>query len=155
MSDWRNDRIGSAIAGENPMVIAELDQAFVAIGDTQFLPGYCVVLTKQKGVNTLSDLPKPERMQFLADLDLAVSAIENVCKRRDDAFRRVNIEILGNLDPFLHAHIFPRFNWEGELTAKPVWMHPSSEWTDPNNAVGPAHDELRAELRAEIERLRG
>lgn len=42
MRDWRDDRIGSAINGTNPMVMAELTGSFVAFGDTQFLPG-CLI----------------------------------------------------------------------------------------------------------------
>lgn len=29
---------------------------------------------------------------------------------------RVNYEIFGNLDPFVHAHVFPRYAWESEDT---------------------------------------
>ena len=42
MRNRRNDRIGSAINGTNPMVITELPGGFVAFGDTQFLPGYLI-----------------------------------------------------------------------------------------------------------------
>lgn len=42
MKDWRDDRIGSAINGTNPMVMAELTGSFVAFGDTQFLTGYLI-----------------------------------------------------------------------------------------------------------------
>ena len=40
--DWRMDRIGSAQRAENPTVLRHLDAGFAVIGDTQFLPGYCV-----------------------------------------------------------------------------------------------------------------
>jgi hypothetical protein len=42
--DWRRDRIGSALRGENPMVLAKMKSGFAVIGDTQFLPGYCLLL---------------------------------------------------------------------------------------------------------------
>ena len=42
--DWKKDRIASAHLGENPMVIAKMRSGFAVIGDTQFLPGYCVLL---------------------------------------------------------------------------------------------------------------
>ena len=60
MSDWRSDRVGSALAGENPTVLAELDHAFAVIGDVQWLPGYSLALTKVPGVDRLSDLPRSE-----------------------------------------------------------------------------------------------
>jgi hypothetical protein len=38
--------------------------------------------------------------------------------------RRVNYEILGNLEPALHVHVFPRFEDEpAELKTRPVWSY--------------------------------
>ena len=153
--DWRLDRIGSALAGRNPTVLAELDAAFAVIGDVQWLPGYSVALTKVPGVDRLSDLPRPERLRYLADVDLLATAVETVCARLDPAFRRVNIEILGNTDAFLHTHIWPRYDWEpSEIVSKPVWLYSPDHWWDPVHALGPEHDALRSELSAEIDRLR-
>lgn len=47
MDDWKKDRIGSALRGENPTVIARMKTGFAVIGDTQFLPGYCLLLSLQ------------------------------------------------------------------------------------------------------------
>ncbi len=154
MSDWRDDRVGAALAGENPTVMAELDAAFAVIGDVQFLPGYSLALTKRRGVDRLSDLQRPERLAYLADVDLVAAAVENVCSQRDDGYRRVNVEILGNADAFLHTHIWPRYDWEpAELVRRPVWLYPSTNWSDPAHALSERHDDLRRELTAEIARL--
>ena len=82
-------------------------------------------------------------------------AVQVVCTRRDPEFRRVNLEILGNTDAFLHAHVWPRYEWEGELAPRPVWFHPMGRWTDPSpeTVLGPQHDDLRAELTTELARL--
>jgi len=49
---------------------------------------------------------------------------------------RINYEVLGNLAPALHMHIFPRYADEpGELRTKPVWFY---DWSD-----GPAFDAKR------------
>ena|SRR5882757_9423466 len=104
VEDWRSDRIGSSLRGENPTVLRRLGAGFAIIGDIQFLPGYCVLLTDTPGVERLSDLPRKRRMQFLADLDLLVEVVERVCARRDPQFRRPNLSILGNLDPFCRDH---------------------------------------------------
>ncbi len=154
MNDWKADRVGAALAGCNPTVLAELDASFAVIGDVQWLPGYSVALTKVPGVDRLSDLPRPERLRYLADVDLLAAAVDHVCSRKDAEFRRVNVEILGNTDAFLHAHVWPRYAWEPEhLVGKPVWLYPASQWSDPQHALGPAHLELREELTAEIARL--
>ena len=144
---WRADRVGSALAGENPTVLARLPSAFAAIGDVQFLPGYCVLLTDRPGVERLSDLPCAERRAFLESMDLLGEAVETVCGARDPEFRRVNLEILGNTDAFLHAHVWPRYEWEPpEVVTRPVWLHPAERWSEQASRLGPEHDGLRAEL---------
>lgn len=155
MTDWRTDRVRAALDGRNPTVLAELDAAFAVVGDVQWLPGYSLALTKVPGVDRLSDLPRADRVAFLADTDLVATAVENVCVRRDTGYRRVNVEILGNADAFLHAHVWPRYDWEPEaLVRKPVWLYTPDHWRDPAHALGPQHDALRAELAAEIGALR-
>jgi hypothetical protein len=59
MSDWQADRIGSALRGENPTVMARLPGGFAVIGDVQWLPGYCVLLADDPAVTRLTDLPRP------------------------------------------------------------------------------------------------
>lgn len=154
-ADWRSDRVGAALEGRNPTVLAELEDAFVVIGDVQFLPGYSLALTKRPGVDRLSDLPRAERLRFLADTDLVATAVENVCSASDPAYRRVNVEILGNADAFLHAHVWPRYDWEpAEIVGKPVWLYSPQRWHDPATALAGRHDVLRRALTAEIARLR-
>jgi diadenosine tetraphosphate (Ap4A) HIT family hydrolase len=153
---WKRDRIGSALRGENPTVLRRLGAGFANIGDVQFLPGYCVLLVDDPEAQRLTDLPRDRRTRFLADMDLLGEAVERVCGRRDPGFRRVNLEILGNTDPYLHAHIWPRYDWEPEhLVGRPVWLYPVERWSDPATALGTEHDALRAELTAEIDLLRG
>ncbi|MET9960707.1 diadenosine tetraphosphate hydrolase [Streptomyces sp. NPDC006326] len=102
-----------------------------------------------------SDLPRAKRLSFLSDMEQLGEAVERVSRRMDPAFRRVNLEILGNTDGFLHAHVWPRFDWEPhELVRMPVWLHPRDRWTDGQFALGPRHDLLREALGAELDGLR-
>jgi len=152
VGDWRADRIGSAIRGKNPTVMARLPSAFAVMGDPQWLPGYCVLLVDELGIERLSELPVARRLQFLSSMERLGEAVEVACAQADPAFRRVNLEILGNADPFLHAHVWPRYEWEPpELARRPVWLYPLDRWRDPSTALGPQHDELR---RAIVEQLR-
>ncbi|GAA4682185.1 HIT family protein [Streptomyces youssoufiensis] len=156
MDDWRRDRIGSAVRGENPTVLRRLSAGFAVIGDVQFLPGYAVLLGDDPAVQRLSELPRGRRMDFLADMDRLGEAVERACRRLDPAFRRVNLEILGNTDPFLHAHVWPRYAWEpDELARKPVWLYPAERWSDARHALGPRHAALRAAIGEELDRLGG
>lgn len=144
---WRDDRIGSAARGENPTVLAELRGGYAVIGDVQFLPGYCVLLGKNPHVTALAELPRADRVQFLADADLLATAVERACRDADPRFRRTNIEVLGNHDAFVHAHVWPRYEWEPpELVTRPVWLHDPVNWSDPATALAERHDPLRASI---------
>lgn len=150
--DWRTDRIGTALRGENPTVLRRLESGFAVIGDVQFLPGYCVLLVDEPGVQRLSDLPRAKRLAFLSDMDRLGEAVERACRRLDSAFRRVNLEILGNTDPFLHAHVWPRYEWEpAELVGKPVWLYPADRWTSERHRLGPRHGVVRDAIGSELD----
>ncbi|WP_205864605.1 diadenosine tetraphosphate hydrolase [Planctomonas sp. JC2975] len=152
--DWREDRIGSAARGENPTVLAELKSGYAAIGDVQFLPGYCVLLGKDPDARALSELPRTERVQFLADVDLLATAVERACREADRAFRRVNIDILGNADAFVHAHIWPRYDWEpADLVRRPVWLYDLANWSDPSMRLGEQHEPLRDSIATHVHKL--
>ncbi|MEU6935654.1 diadenosine tetraphosphate hydrolase [Streptomyces rubiginosohelvolus] len=154
MGDWRSDRIGAALKGKNPTVLRQLAAGFAVIGDVQFLPGYSVLLVDEPDVQRLSDLPRPKRLSFLSDMDHLGEAVERVCRRTDPAFRRVNLEILGNTDPFLHAHIWPRFEWEpSNVVSRPVWLYPQERWSDEQFKLGPQHDALREAISNELDQL--
>jgi hypothetical protein len=66
----------------------------------------------------------------------------------------VNLEILGNTDTYLHAHVWPRFEWEHpDRVGHPVWLYPLENWGDPASALGPGHDALRAAIGRELDVL--
>jgi len=89
-------------------------------------------------------------------MDRLGEAVELACVAADPAFRRINLEILGNTDAFLHAHIWPRYDWESaERAGHPVWLYPDRNWADPATALGPQHDPLRAAIQAGLRRLPG
>ncbi|MDK1476892.1 diadenosine tetraphosphate hydrolase [Streptomyces sp. 549] len=150
--DWRTDRIGSALRGENPCVLRRLAAGFAVIGDVQFLPGYSVLLADDPQVSRLSELRRGRRLAFLADMDRLGEAVERACAGADPAFARVNLEILGNTDGFLHAHVWPRYAWEpADLRRMPVWLYPRDRWTDARHALAPQHDGLRAAIGAALD----
>ena len=88
---WRTDRIGSAVRGENPTVLRRLDAGFAVIGDTQFLPGYCVLLADQPHVQRLSDLPRGRRLAFLSDMERLGEAVELACRRLESEIGRAHV----------------------------------------------------------------
>lgn len=152
---WRDDRVGASARGENPMVMLELASGWAVIGDTQFLPGYSLLISKHRDAEMLSQLTREQRLQFLADLDLLAIAVERACIGKDPAFRRVNIEILGNTDAYVHAHVFPRYEWEGPKAQRPVWDYRETHWTDELHEYKPGHQPLRDAITAQLRELSG
>jgi len=102
--DWKKDRIGSAYLVENPMVIAKRKCGFAVIGDTQFLPGYYVLLPLVK-VNSLNDLDLKQRNESFLGMSLIGEATQEVCKPR-----RINCSICGNMDVFYMTTYFHGMN---------------------------------------------
>lgn len=80
-------------------------------------------------------------------------AVGAVCGRRDDRFRRINLEIQGNTDAFLHAHVTPpRYEWEpADVVVGPMFLHHERGLVGDEHRLGPQHDELRVELASEID----
>ena len=146
---WKKDRFGAIERGENPMVIARMKSGYAVMGDTQFLPGYCVLLAYPK-VNALEDLSVADRNQYLADMALLGQAVTEVCHPW-----RVNYAIYGNSDEFLHAHVFPRYTWEPEeRKRRPVWRYPIEMWHMPTTQYTHAlHGDMRTGITKRLAEL--
>lgn len=147
--DWRADRIGSCLRGENPTLITRMKSGFVVIGDTQFLPGYCVLLGYPEA-KALNDLSQARRCQYLLDMTLVGDAILKACNPL-----RINYAILMNLDAFLHAHIQARYAWEPDVhRCAPVFSYPRETRDDPAHAFSEAkHGALRKEIGMHLQAL--
>jgi diadenosine tetraphosphate (Ap4A) HIT family hydrolase len=127
---------------------------WAVMGDTQFLPGYALLLSNVDGASHLTDLPRAARAEFLFDMGLLGEAVMTVCNGLDPSLRRLNYEILGNLEPNLHAHVIPRYGWEDkELLSGPVWRYPADRWTSPRDAYADEHEPLREAIAKELHRL--
>lgn len=127
-----------ARGGAHAGVIARMASGWAVMGDSQRLPGYCLLLPDPV-VGALNDLVGAERARYLADMALLGDAVTAVCKPR-----RINYEILGNLEPALHAHVVPRYADEPEsVRTKAIWMYPPEEWNAKEWAFDSAkHGEL-------------
>lgn len=135
------------------MVMARMRAGFAVIGDTQFMPGYSVLLTDDPAATGLSDLDRQRRQEFLFDMSLLGEAIETACA--DVGLRRMNYSVYGNELAILHAHVVPRYTWEpAEFSSGPVWNYPPEERLSPRHAYHERrHGELRAAITAELQQL--
>ena len=87
----------------------------------------------------LSQLPRAKRSAYLEDVADLGETVQRACTAADPAVRRVNLEILGNADAFLHTHVWPRYEWEPpDLVHRPVWLYPVARWRDEATSLGPS-----------------
>lgn len=149
MDDWKKDRIASALDGTNPTFIAKMKSGIAVLGDSQLLRGYCILIAYPV-VKNLNGLDWKRRTEFLLDMSLLGDAILNVCKPS-----KINYEILINSADFLHAHVFPRYDWEPiEHKKKPVWLYSDEYRFSPENMFAEKkHSGLKRQISEELEKL--
>ena len=95
-----------------------MHSGWVVLGDVQFLKGYSLLLPDPV-VGHLNALGAEDRRTLLYE----ASVVGDVLLELTSAVR-INYEILGNLEPALHVHVFPRFADEpAELRTRPVWYY--------------------------------
>ena len=124
MSTLIHQRVKAARKGENPTVICKMSSGWAVLGDRQFIPGYTLLLPDPVIVD-LNGLKDLERTNFLKDMALIGDALLELTNSY-----RINYEILGNSEPALHAHIFPRYMNEPEEFRKLlVWMYDKEKRT--------------------------
>jgi diadenosine tetraphosphate (Ap4A) HIT family hydrolase len=125
-------------AGTHEGLVARLESGWVILAERQVFLGYCLLLPDPV-VGQLNALAGAPRAQFLADMALVGDALM-ACT---DAVR-INYAMFGNLEPALHAHIFPRRADEphGTRTAQP-W---ALDW----NLSPPYDDTIHGELKRRI-----
>ncbi|HIK18477.1 MAG TPA: hypothetical protein IGS53_24770 [Leptolyngbyaceae cyanobacterium M33_DOE_097] len=118
MTTLIHSRVEAARQGTNPSVICQLNSGWLVLGDTQFLRGYSLLLPDPV-VKDLNALSGQARGAFLQDMAIAGDALLKVT-----GAARINYEILGNSEPALHAHLFPRYDTEPEeYRSRPVWFY--------------------------------
>jgi len=93
-------------------MVGRLRSGWVVMGECQVLTGYCLLLPDPV-VPHLNALPSVLRGQFLSDMAGVGDALLTVT-----AALRINYAIFGNVEPALHAHIFPRHSSEPEQTRR-------------------------------------
>jgi diadenosine tetraphosphate (Ap4A) HIT family hydrolase len=113
-----HQQVDAARRGELARVIKKMTSGWAVIGDPQITRGYCLLLPDPV-VPHLNALIDDEREQFLRDMTLLGDVVLAVT-----GADRINYEILGNVEPALHAHVIPRHASEDpDLRKKPVWLH--------------------------------
>jgi diadenosine tetraphosphate (Ap4A) HIT family hydrolase len=110
-------RVEACRAGTDPTCIARLDSGWAVMGDPQVLPGYCLLLPDPV-VPHLNAMPTAAQAAFLADM----ARLGDAVFARTGAVR-INYALFGNVEPALHAHVFPR------LANEPIGYREAHPWS--------------------------
>ena len=138
------ERVATIKAGTNPHAVAETETGYVVVGDHQFLRGYTLLLAKRHDTE-LHELDEKMRLQFLADMADVAAAVFRAFKPR-----KLNYELLGNLEPHLHWHLIPRHADDPRPQGPASVIDPAvrnAESTKPSQAQ---LEDLKAKLAAEL-----
>ncbi len=99
-------------------MICRINSGWVVLGESQFLKGYALIYPDPV-VADLNALSAEARKTLLYEASIVGDALLEITNAV-----RINYEILGNLAPALHVHVFPRFTDEPvDLKTKPVWFY--------------------------------
>jgi diadenosine tetraphosphate (Ap4A) HIT family hydrolase len=107
-------------SGKFDDLVAELPRSWLILGDAQFYRGYCVLFAKRH-VTEVHLMPRGEAHELLDELMAVGKTLERVVKPL-----KLNYECLGNQEPHVHWHIFPRYA-EDPMRLAPVWLRPDAE----------------------------
>ncbi|MGE1156887.1 HIT family protein [Pseudomonas kitaguniensis] len=132
------ERVALAREGANDKVICRMASGWAVMGDVQLLPGYCLLLPDPV-VESLNDLDTAARSLYLLDM----ARIGDAVLQATGALR-MNYEILGNSEPELHCHIFPRYACEPDDKRKmPAWFY---DWKTATPYTEQQHGDLRTKI---------
>lgn len=95
--------------------VAQSETSRLGLYDDARFPGRCI-LRLDAHYESLEELPEDVLMSFMQDIQAAMSAIKAAT-----GAARVNVAILGNRDPHVHAHLIPRFPGEEEFPDCSPW----------------------------------
>lgn len=106
--------------GRDLRLIRRMRSGYAVMHETQFLPGYVLLLGYPEATHLLG-LDRKHRNLFFDDMGILGEAVMQATE-----CLRVNFSVYGNLDPFLHAHVVPRYGWEDpEHRTVPPLSYPS------------------------------
>lgn len=125
-------------AGTHAPLVSRVSCGWWVLGEQQVLPGYSLLLPDPV-VPHLNALTEPSRTRFLAEMTAIGDVLQTVC-----VALRINYAMFGNVEPALHAHLFPRRAAEPESmrTLQP-W---ALDWMQAPRYSVDVHGELRHAL---------
>jgi diadenosine tetraphosphate (Ap4A) HIT family hydrolase len=129
-------------AGQCASLVERLASGWLIFGEQQVLAGYCLLLPDPV-VPDLNALQGAARAGFLNDMSLAGDALLAAT-----AAIRINYAIFGNVEPALHAHLFPRLPTEPDAVRS---LEPFAlDWNAAPRFSEARHGDLRRRVAEEL-----
>ena len=146
------ERIEMIKNNTNPYFVKEFETGYVVLGDNQHFKGYTIFLCKEHKTE-LFQLSRADKMKFLEEMSIVAEAV----LKSFDA-EKMNYELLGNGDTYLHWHLFPRRRGDienyGNNGKGPVWWHPMEKmYSDDNRPSANELEEMKSMLSTELDKL--
>lgn len=109
------ERVENLKTGKYPYLIHEFKNSYLLLGEHQFYPGYCVLVSKSHH-REMSDIPSPEREEIFQEMMASSQLIQRAFKPK-----KMNLSSLGNVVEHLHWHFFPRYQEDKDFL-NPPWL---------------------------------
>lgn len=107
-------------------IVWQFPHSVAVFGPWQFYTGYCVLVSREHATELHHH---SHRAAFLDEMALLAEGIAACFKPH-----KLNCELLGNLVPHLHWHVFPRSASDPERL-NPVWLALERAKTDPTEKL--------------------
>jgi diadenosine tetraphosphate (Ap4A) HIT family hydrolase len=143
------ERNREILEGMNGHFVCELETGFVVLGDFQFFRGYTLFLAKRH-VAELHQLEAGERERFLIEMSLVAESVYRCFKPV-----KLNYECLGNAEPHLHWHLFPRHADDPSPGTSSWKVDKSVRYAERFRPDASELKRLRVELLSELRRREG
>lgn len=128
-------------APERDEFVCQMRSGFLVLADMQYLRGYAILIGEPHA-RSLNDISPEQQALFMQDM----AVVGDLLMRVTGAYR-VNYAILGNTDPYLHAHIVPRYADEPEAYIHGLpWSYPNIMAEETSFSLS-RHADLISELR--------
>ena len=101
--------------GASPLISLSLSE--VRLQNDRRFP-WLVLIPRRGGASELDDLAEEDRVTFLAEIVLAGAAVRAMGAAAGRPVEKLNIGLLGNITPQLHAHVV------GRRADDPAWPGP-------------------------------
>lgn len=141
-------QVAEALSGDHPRFVLATKHLIVMVGEHQFFPGYCVVVTREHARELFDLQPEviSEISTVLSGLGAAISYEWNALK--------MNYASLGNVVEHMHWHVIPRQKAETNLTKHP-WFDEErfAAFVTTNEKAKEVANRLTTPLKLKLEKL--